>query len=43
LFGFLAALEARIAASYASTQKPKRQMQRTMSFLRQNSLTRSNI
>jgi len=38
---FLAALEARVAASYVSSQKPKRQTQRTLSFLKQNSLHRS--
>jgi hypothetical protein len=40
---FLAALEARVAASYVSSQKPKRQIQRTLSFLKQNSLHRSRL
>jgi len=38
---FLAALEGRIAASYASAQKPKRQAQKQTQFFRQNSLIRS--
>ncbi|CAF3328118.1 unnamed protein product [Rotaria socialis] len=37
---FAAALEARVAASYLSTHKPKRHMQKTISFFKQISLTR---
>jgi hypothetical protein len=41
---FSAALEGRIGASYASIQKPpKRHMTRTISFLKEHKLTRSNI
>ncbi|CAF2042514.1 unnamed protein product [Rotaria magnacalcarata] len=35
-----AALEARVASSYLSTHKPKRHMQKTISFFKQISLTR---
>ncbi|CAF0721845.1 unnamed protein product [Rotaria sp. Silwood1] len=37
---FAAALEARVAASYLSTHKPKHQMLKTISFLKQMSLTK---
>lgn len=40
---YLAALEARVAGSYFSTHKPKRHMQKTLSFFRQISLTKSTI
>ena len=36
----LAALEARVAAAYATVQKPKRQMLKGVPFLKQNSLIR---
>ncbi|CAF0754356.1 unnamed protein product [Rotaria sordida] len=37
---FAAALEGRVAASYLSTHKPKRQMEKTLTFLKQISLTK---
>lgn len=38
----LAAWEGRVAAAHVTIQKPKRQIQKTMSFLTQNALSKSN-